>query len=234
MFQAKRTTEKRPILSTMKLSEINELTVKAYNKTAKKYHELFKDEVDHKEYDREILDKFSEMLGQPGAVCDAGCGPSGQYGKYLLGKGHELTGIDISPNCISIARAYEPGIEFIVMDMMDTDFEDGEFDGVISFYSILFTPKNKVDDILKEFNRIMKVGGKLLIVVKKGEEEGLLNNEWYEGNQVYFTHFLEEEMEGYLHRNGFQVEFLKAREPYNDEISVERIYIVGSKEESCN
>lgn len=218
----------------MNLTQINDLTVKAYNKTAEKYHESFKDEVDNKEYDREILDKFSEMLGESGAICDAGCGPSGQYGKYLLGKGHKVTGIDISPKCISIARAYEPEIEFRVMEMMDTDFEDGAFDGVLSFYSILFTPKNKVDGIMREFNRVMKVGGKLLVVVKKGEEEGLLNNEWYEGSQVYFTHFLEEEMEAYLRRNGFRVELLKTRKPLKDEISVERIYIVGSKEKSCN
>jgi SAM-dependent methyltransferase len=215
----------------MKLSQINNLTVKAYNKTAEKYHESFKDELDQKEYDREILDKFSEMLGQPAAVCDAGCGPSGQYGKYLLDKGHKVIGIDLSPNCISIARAYEPGIEFKVMDMMDTDFADGEFAGVISFYSILFTPKKEVDGIMREFNRVLKVGGKLLIVVKKGKEEGLLSNDWYEGHQVYFAHFLEEEMEAYLRRNGFRVEFLKTRKPYKDEISVERIYIVGSKED---
>ncbi len=45
--------------------------------------ERFKDEMAHKEYDRIILDKFSNSLKQKGRICDAGCGPSGHIGKYL-------------------------------------------------------------------------------------------------------------------------------------------------------
>jgi len=214
----------------MNLFQINELTIKAYNKTAIKYHELFKNELDENRYDQEILDKFSEMINTKGLICDAGCGPAGHIGKYLLDKGHEIIGIDISPQCIEIARKHIPEIEFKEMNMMSTEFGNDSFEGITSFYSILFTPKKEVDNIIREFNRILKTGGKLLIAVKKGTDEGLMYNDWYEGNQIYFTKFIESEMEEYLSRNSFRIEYLDTRKPYENEIQEDRIYIIGTKE----
>ena len=48
--------------SRMNLEQINELTRTAYNKTADKYHDHFKNEISQKEYDRLLLDRFSDML----------------------------------------------------------------------------------------------------------------------------------------------------------------------------
>ena len=174
-----------------------------------------------------------KCLHNTGLICDVGCGPSGQIGKYLLHKNHQVVGIDISSKCIEIAKKQAPEIEFRVMDMMHTDFGKGKFDGIVAFYSIIFTPKKEVDKIVGEFNRILKKDGKLLIVVKKGKEEGIIKNDWYEGNKVYFSHFVEEEMLGYLKRNGFVVDYLDTRSPYENEVDVERIYIVGTKVENC-
>lgn len=190
----------------MKLEDINELTRIAYDKTAAKYHQHFKNEVEQKEYDRDILDSFSVLLPQDALICDAGCGPSGQIGKYVFDKGHRVIGIDLSPKCIEIASQYHPDIEFQTMDMMHTAFDNESFDGILSFYSIIYTPKTFVDQLFAEFNRILKPNGKLLLVVKKGIEEGIIDNEWYEGNPVQFTHFVEAEIEGYLSRNHFRLD----------------------------
>ncbi|HEV8515885.1 MAG TPA: class I SAM-dependent methyltransferase, partial [Cyclobacteriaceae bacterium] len=119
----------------MSLEEINELTKKAYNQTAAKYHNHFKNEISQKEYDRLLLDKFSNMLPVNSLICDAGCGPSGHIGKYLFDKGHRVVGIDISQKCIDIATSYNPQIDFKVMDMMNMNFESNSLDAIISFYS---------------------------------------------------------------------------------------------------
>jgi len=214
----------------MELEEINNLTIEAYKKTAKKYHDSFKDEMNEKEYDRLLLDKYSELVDKKGLICDAGCGPSGQIDKYLHDKGHKIIGIDISPKCIEIAKSYQTEIEFKVMDMMRTNFKENQLEGIISFYSIIHTPKKKISRIIKEFNRILKKDGKLLIVVKKGIEEGITNDDWYEGNKIYFTNFMEEELKQYLNENQFKIDYLNTRRPYDKEIGVERIYIIGTKE----
>ena len=168
----------------MTLQEVNQLTIDAYEQLASKYHESFKDEMTHKEYDKKILDQFSEMLHPSSKICDAGCGPSGHIGKYLQKKGLELTGIDISPKCIELATQYEKDIKFHCMDMMDMQFESSSFDGIISFYSIIHTPKIDVPKIFQEYNRILKPDGLILIVVKKGTAEGIISGEWYEGSNL--------------------------------------------------
>jgi ubiquinone/menaquinone biosynthesis C-methylase UbiE len=152
----------------MKLNRINELTKKAYDKTAEKYHNNFKNEIERKEYDRIILDKFAGMLPYNAYICDAGCGPSCQYGKYLYDKGFNVTGIDICDKCIEMAALINPKINVSVMDMMKMNFPDNTFDGIISFYSIVYTPKKYISRIFKEFSRLLRPGGKLLVTVKKG------------------------------------------------------------------
>ena len=218
----------------MKIEQINELTKLAYEKTADKYHENFKNEIEQKEYDRLLLDKFSALLEDNSIICDAGCGPSGHIGKYLANKGFDIVGIDISQRCIEIATAYNPDIVFKTMDMMDTNFENSFFDGIVSYYSILYTPKEYVNKIFSEYARILKQNGKLLLVVKKGDNEGFINDAWYEGNKVYFTHFVENEIKAYFAANNIRLDFLNTRKPYEFEFNVERIYAIGTKIKPIN
>ena len=77
-------------------------------------------------------------------------------------------------------------------------FENALFIKLFSFYSIIYTPKEFVNLIFAEFNRILKRDGKLLIVVKKGIDEGFIDDDWYEGNRVYFTYFIESEIKDYF------------------------------------
>lgn len=213
----------------MDIQKLNNLTVKAYAKVASKYHALFHDELAKKEFDRSVLDDFSKLLPNNARVCDAGCGPSAHYTHYLYNKGFETVGIDISEDCISIAHENYPEMAFHVMDMRKTSFPDNYFDGIIAVYATIHTPKCFQSEIFREFNRILKPGGKILVVVKKGTEEAIIHDEWYEGESIYFTHFTENEIVDYLSESGFTISFLKTREPYEFELPVERIYAVGKK-----
>ncbi|MBI2419216.1 MAG: class I SAM-dependent methyltransferase [Ignavibacteriales bacterium] len=220
-------------MEKMPLEKIKELTKAAYNSTAVKYHESFKDEVYQKEFDRLLLDSFSDMLPHGSAICDAGCGPSAQYGRYLFEKGHSVTGIDISEKCIQMAASYNPSMNLSIQDIMQTDFAAGTFSGIIAFHSIIYTPKAQVTKIFAEFNRILTIGGKLLIAVKKGESEGIIDDAWYEGNKVYFSNFTEEEISHLMIENNFYGEYTHTRPPYAFEFPVDRIYAIGTKMSSA-
>ncbi|MDZ7623433.1 MAG: hypothetical protein U5J96_03170 [Ignavibacteriaceae bacterium] len=55
---------------------INSMTRQAYNLAAQKYHDLFHNEMNEKEYDRKLLDSFASRFNIDSLICDAGCGPS--------------------------------------------------------------------------------------------------------------------------------------------------------------
>jgi predicted metal-binding protein len=86
-----------------------------------------------------------------------------------------------------------------------------------------------MDKIFTEFRRILKSNGKLLLVVKKGESEGIIDDEWYEHNKVYFTHFMEDDIKEYLTRHRFRIDYFDTRKPYDFEYQVDRIYAIGTK-----
>ncbi len=210
------------------LKQINEETRKSFNLAAEKYFELFKDEMKQKEHDRALLDKFASVFDSKSVICDVGCGP-GHITRYLFDKGLNVFGIDISERCIQIAQRENPKMRFQVMDMAKLDIADESIDGIVSFYSIIHTPKRLIHILFYEFNRVLKKGGKLLIVVKKGDTEGYVYELEGFKTRLYFTNFNEEELKSYLQTCGFELIFLETRQPYDFEIPVERIYALGKK-----
>jgi len=211
------------------LEQINQKTRNAYNLAAEKYHVLFSDELDKKEFDREILDEFSSYFSKDSIVCDAGCGPSGHITGYIFNKGIDIIGIDISEKCVEIAQKINPLIKFERGDISRLGYDDNYFDGIISYYSIIYTPKKFIPSILNEFKRILKPGGYLLLVVKEGSEEGFQNELIGIEAEIYFTLFNKYEILKYAFECGFEIEKFTVRKPYEFEIKNDRIYLICKK-----
>lgn len=165
----------------------------------------------------------------PIKICDAGCGPTGQLSNYITHKGHRVIGIDICPKCVDLATTAFPVFDFRTMNMSATSFGNACFDAVIAYHSIFHTPKKYVHKILAEFNRILKPYGKILVVIKKGIDEGFDNNLWFEGQCIHFTHFIESEISDYFAQNHFLIDTLDVRKAYDFEINIDRIYTIGTK-----
>lgn len=208
---------------------VHSKTRHAYNLAARKYHELFHDEMNEKAYDRNLLDSFAARLAPGVLICDAGCGPSAHIGKYLADRGLKIIGVDISDRCIKMAKALHPDMPFRREDIINLSFNRDTFDGVVSYYSIIHTPKKCIDKIFREFHRILKPNGYLLVAVKAGSEEGYVDELIGVRAVVYFSLFHEKEIEDYFERAGFVVDFLERRNPYGFEIKNERIFAIGRK-----
>ena len=156
------------------LEEISAKTRQAYNLAAERYHEFFHNEMKEKEYDRRLLDLFAAKFSKDSLLCDAGCGPSGHIGRYVFEKGIPVIGVDITDRCVELARQCNPEMRFERGDIGDLVFGDETFDGVIAYYSIIDTPKRFVGRIFREFHRVLKSNGYLLVAVKAGTIEGYL------------------------------------------------------------
>jgi SAM-dependent methyltransferase len=201
----------------------------AYNLAAQAYHDLFHDEMAEKEYDRKLLDAFAGRFPAGAVICDAGCGPAAHIGRYLAGKGLRVVGVDIADRCVELARAHNPEMPIVQGDIARLGFRTGSFDGIVSYYSIIHTPKAGVGGIFDEFRRVLRPGGSLLVAVKAGGGEGYRPELLGIETEIYFSLFTEAEIRGFFEGAGFRLELVEKRDPYGFEIANERIFAVGRR-----
>ena len=102
---------------------------------------------------------------RPGArVLDAGCGTGVPTARRLVQAGVRVTGIDISPVMLDLARANVPQAEFRLLDVADlVDAGLGGFDGVVAFFSLLMLPRAQIPGALEQLHRVLRPGGLLAL-----------------------------------------------------------------------
>lgn len=211
------------------LEIINQKTRTAYNKAAEKYYDLFHNELEKKDFDRKLIDDYLKYFDPSSIICDAGCGPCGHIDNYIFQKGFRILGIDISEKCIEIAKNHFPRIQFETGDFTKLKYRDNYFDGLISYYSLIDTPRIYLNRVFKELNRVLKKNGYLLVTVKEGETEGYENDLIGIKTEIYYSLFREEEIKTFLEKNGFDKIKTEKRIPYKDEIPINRIFSISRK-----
>jgi ubiquinone/menaquinone biosynthesis C-methylase UbiE len=152
--------------------------------------------------DIKYIDKFLHHLNPNSRILDVGCGP-GQFTKHFSSKGHQATGIDITPEMISIARAKSPHLDFQIMDMRKLSFPDSTFHGLFSAYSILHIHSQDIPVTLQEFHRVLKPQGFLCILVQVGESDQFFDKNYLQDEITFFNFFTNSKLNEYLTKAGF-------------------------------
>ena len=103
-----------------------------------------------------------EILGSlpPGRALDAACG-TGRYATFLRELGHQVTGVDISPGMLALARAKVPDGDFLISDLTQLPQPDDAVDLVVCALALTHVPD--VAPVLAEFARVLRPGGNLVI-----------------------------------------------------------------------
>jgi SAM-dependent methyltransferase len=103
---------------------------------------------------------FLELLPPAGRrTLDLGCG-EGRVGAELERRGHRVIGVDSSPAMVALARERH---EALVGDACALPFEDGAFDLVVAYMSVM-----NLDDPeggIREAARVLEPGGRLCVAV---------------------------------------------------------------------
>jgi len=201
----------------------------SYDAVADDYTARIAAELQHKPFDRMLLDQFAEQVRDLGLVADIGCGP-GHVARYLHDRGVRVVGIDLSPRMIECARKLHPNIEFQQADMEALPVPNGTWAGIVAFYSLIHVPRDRVVPALRQFRRVLRPRGLLLLAFHIGAVVVHLDEWWGHRVSVDFVFFRSDEFEGYLTAAGFEVERSMERDPYPLEVEHQsrRGYILAS------
>jgi cyclopropane fatty-acyl-phospholipid synthase-like methyltransferase len=128
------------------------------------------------------LGELDRRLEDNAEVLDLGCG-AGVPSTRKLAERHDVTGIDLSGRQLDLARANVPNARFEKADMTAADFEDGSFDAVVAFYSILHVPRAEQPELFAKIARWLKPGGLFLASLGTGTPD---RTEHWLGAEMFF------------------------------------------------
>lgn len=109
--------------------------------------------------DRALVERWA--AGTPGPLLDLGCGP-GQWTAHLVTRGHDVTGMDPTPQFLALARRAHPQVRFV-----DGGLEDlaprARWGGILAWYSLIHLDPADMPAALARLHRALRPGGTLLL-----------------------------------------------------------------------
>ncbi|MFC5063599.1 class I SAM-dependent methyltransferase [Actinomycetospora atypica] len=134
---------------------------------------------------RAAMDVFADAVVGRGPVLDVGCGP-GQVTAYLVERGVDASGVDLSPRMVEHARRAYPHCRFEVGSSTELDLADGSFAGLMGWWSLFNLPRDVLPPVLASFARALMPGGHLIVAFHVGDDD-LVRTEAYGGVPVRWT-----------------------------------------------
>lgn len=124
-------------------------------------------------------------------ILDAGCGDGRLLGELKKRGFSNLCGIDYSERAVSFARILLPSADIKVGDLADLPYQDNYFDVVYIIETLEHIIPENIPIIIKNFNRVLKPGGKLIITVPSKNMPLLSKSKHYQ-------HFTIDSLSAYL------------------------------------
>jgi SAM-dependent methyltransferase len=153
-------------------------------------------------YVRAALRLFAELVDGP--VVDVGCGP-GEVTALLRDLGVDVSGIDLSPGMIELARRNHPGIRFEAGSM--TEPLGTSVAGILAWWSLIHIPDDEVPVVFGHFHEALRPDGLLVLGFHVGDGTNL-KTQGYGGHPMRVHVHLRrpERVVEWLHAAGFAVE----------------------------
>lgn len=142
----------------------------AYDAIAEDYAASYPTTEPEAAVDLAMVDHFLRLVGESGGsrVLDAGCG-TGRMTRLLADRGLAVSGIDLSPGMLAMARRDYPDLELREGSLLDLPFEDDAYDGVLLWYSLIHLTADELPVALREVVRVVRPGGYVLTAFQVGD-----------------------------------------------------------------
>lgn len=116
------------------------------------------------------MDVFADAVAGRGPVLDVGCGP-GTVTSYLVERGVDASGVDLSPRMIEHARRLYPHCRFDVASATELELADSSLAGVLGWWSLFNLPRDVLPDVLSSFARALAPGGQAIVATHVGDDD---------------------------------------------------------------
>src|SRR5918998_5297712 len=147
------------------------------------------------------LDRFLALLPPGGAVLDIGCGSGEPIGRYVVGRGHRVTGVDSSPEMIGVCQERLPDQELRVADMRTLSLGRA-FDGILAWDSFFHLRHEDQRRMFPTFREHAAPGGALMFTSGPGRGVAIGS---YRGEPLHHASLDGAEYRALLEANGFGV-----------------------------
>lgn len=140
-----------------------------------------------------------------GSILDAGCG-RGEWVSFLNTKGYDSVGLDYSSEMIETNKKNFPNCKFIMGDIQSMPLDSDCFNGLIS-WGVVEHDEAGPDTALKEFHRILKLGGRAMITVPVDSlaQRRASETEFPDGKVFFQYFFTQDELSTLVSNNGFKI-----------------------------
>ncbi|MCG8592992.1 MAG: class I SAM-dependent methyltransferase [Kiloniellales bacterium] len=152
------------------------------------YNRIAQDYARHRDQTTSLpfLERLSERLPARSRVLDLGCGAGRPVDAFLVERGHQVIGIDISEAMIALARRNIPQASFHRRDMAGLQPGDYQVDAVVSFYALIHVDRRLHRRILTTARSFLPPDGLILVTMGRSDWEGV---EDFLGVDMGFSHF---------------------------------------------
>ncbi|WGD37178.1 class I SAM-dependent methyltransferase [Lysinibacter sp. HNR] len=104
-----------------------------------------------------------------GRAIDTRSGP-GHWTELLRAQGVDISGIDLVPEFIASARERFPRSRYCLGSVSELPTADGELGGILAWYSLIHSHPDETTATLREFSRVLRPGGSLLVSAFQGAQ----------------------------------------------------------------
>jgi SAM-dependent methyltransferase len=160
-------------------------------------------------------------------ILELGCATGVPVTRSLADR-YRVTGVDISPRHIEIAKCNVPSAAFILGDMTALDLQPATFAAVLAFYVITHVPREEHPALLANIARWLRPGGLFVASLGAGDDPGTVEADWL-GAPMFFSGYDSTTGKRLVAEAGFEI--LSADEITEDEdgVPVTFLWIVGQK-----
>jgi SAM-dependent methyltransferase len=176
-----------------------ESAAEVFGALGKDYEHAFRTATAH----RDALTDLLAHLPAQAKVLDLGSGTGRPTADLVAAAGHDVTGYDVAPKMVEIARAQVPAARFELGDMRELSFAAGTWDAITAFFSMLQLPRAEQETMIDRLGTWLKPGGRLVFATVPADVDGV--DIVFMGHAVRASSFAADALAGRLRAAGLEI-----------------------------